>query len=313
MRRLLLGFVLIAISPHVGAAKDIFVDNMIGVDNNTGGTPTPQGAGNGPVRSIWRALLLAEKSDRVILANTGLPYHESITLQAGWHSGFDRNIPFRLIGNGAVLDGAGLIPVDAWESFVGPVFRFRPPRMAYQTLLLEDQPLVRRTAIGTRLPALAPLEWCLADGYIYFRCEAGRLPHQYPLRYGEMQTGITLYDVHFVEISDLTLRGFQLDGLNVHDNCCGVKLINVRSDFNGRSGFSISGWCKTKLEACAGSGNGVAHVRVDELATVTLIGGDFADDGVPSLLRLGGRIIRKEPAAPAPVEAAPAAASPPAE
>lgn len=287
------------------SAKDIFVDNVFGVDRNLGSTPTPQGAGNGPLRTITRALILAEKADRIVLANTGVPYQESITLQAGWHSGFDRSSPFQLVGNGAVLDGTAPVPVEVWETFRGPVFRFRPPRMAHQTLLLEDQPLVRRYPEGRRLPELQPLEWCLYDRYVYFHSEPDRLPHQYPLRYGGMQTGITLYDVHFVEISDLNLRGYQLDGINVHDNCCGIKLTNVKSEHNGRNGFSVSGWCKTALDHCGAEGNGVAQVRVDELAKVTLIGGAYAGNGAPAILQQGGRIIRQEPAPLPPVAAPP--------
>lgn len=279
-------------------AKDIFVDNTFGVDRNNGATPLPQGAGNGPLRTITRALLLADKADRVILANTGVAYRESLTLQAGWHSGFDRSAPFRLVGNGAILDGTAPTPPEAWEAFLGPVFRFQPPRMAHQTLLLDDQPLVRKPLVGGHLPALEPLEWCLYDGHVYFRCESNRLPQQYPLRFGGLQTGLTLYDIHFVEISDLVVRGYQLDGVNVHDNCCGITLTNVTSEHNGRSGFSISGWCKTTLDQCAAAGNGVAQVRVDELAKVTLIGGAYPQDGAPALLQLGGRITRKEPPPP---------------
>jgi hypothetical protein len=298
MLRAIISLLCLACCPAPAVAKDIFVDNAQGVDRNNGATALPQGAGNGPVRSISRALLLAEKADRVILANTGLPYQESLTLQAGWHSGFDRSFPFRLVGNGAVLDGTAPVPPEAWETFLGPVFRFQPPRMAHQTLLLEDQPLVRKPLLAGRLPALQPLEWCLYDGYVYFRSESDRLPQQYPLRYGGLQTGLTLYDIHFVEISDLVLRGYQLDGVNVHDNCCGITLTNVTSEHNGRSGFSISGWCKTTLDQCAAAGNGVAQVRVDELAKVTLIGGAYANNGVPALLQLGGRVTRKEPPAP---------------
>jgi hypothetical protein len=67
----------------------------------------------------------------------------------------------------------------------------------------------------------------------------------------------------------------------------------------------VSGWCQTTLDQCTAAGNGVAQVRIDELAKVTLIGGAYAENGVPAILQQGGRIIRKEPA-PAPLPMPPA-------
>ena len=145
-----------------GQARDIFVDNQFGDDRNEGIGPRSALSGGGPCRSITKALRLAEKGDRIVVAKTTTPYRESITLQAGRHSGIVGQ-PFIIEGNGAILDGRQPVPPEAWEHFEGNVFRFRPNRMSYQLLYMKDLPAVRRTASddGHRLPALKPLEWCV--------------------------------------------------------------------------------------------------------------------------------------------------------
>ena len=79
------------------SARDIYVNNVAGDDRFSGVAAATQGARIGPCRTIAHALELAAKGDRIILAATGEPYRESITLQAGRHSGFgDR--PFEIVG-----------------------------------------------------------------------------------------------------------------------------------------------------------------------------------------------------------------------
>ena len=116
--------VLIWISLSAGAsARDIFVNNVAGDDRFTGAATATQGARIGPCRTIARALELAAKGDRIVLAATGEPYRESITLQAGRHSGFgDR--PFEIVGGGATLLGTAPVPDAAWEHVGREVYRF---------------------------------------------------------------------------------------------------------------------------------------------------------------------------------------------
>src|SRR5262245_14854484 len=85
-------------------ARDIFVDNMLGDDRRGGSVAAPTGDGGGPCQSIAKALRIALPGDRIIVANTGQPYRESITVQGPRHSGSER-YPTTIIGNGATLDG----------------------------------------------------------------------------------------------------------------------------------------------------------------------------------------------------------------
>ena len=81
-------------------ARDIYVNNVAGDDRHPGTMERASGLGHGPCRTIARALRAAERGDQIVLANTGVPYRESITLEGGRHSGYPSR-PFAIRGNGA--------------------------------------------------------------------------------------------------------------------------------------------------------------------------------------------------------------------
>src|SRR5688572_10004213 len=95
----MLALCVILLFSTIAKAGDIYVDNLTGDDRRTGYMLTSDGVGNGPVRSITKALRLANKGDRIILVNNeGRPYRESIAISGGFHSGI-ATYPFTLIGN----------------------------------------------------------------------------------------------------------------------------------------------------------------------------------------------------------------------
>src|SRR5262245_55566178 len=95
----------IAFSSHVVLARDIYVSNTAGDDRSRGYEPESLYAGGGPVRTIAKALRIASTGDRIVIANTDVPYHESLSLVGERHSGYPHE-PFTIEGNGAVLDGS---------------------------------------------------------------------------------------------------------------------------------------------------------------------------------------------------------------
>lgn len=250
------------------SAIDWYVNNVKGDDGRDGRAEVVSGS-SGPFQTIARALRAARAGDRIVLAATGEPYRESITLQGGHHSGIGR-APFALVGNGAVLDGRARVPAGVWEHVSGHVFRFRPARMSFQTLYIGDALAERVAADRTSetLPELAPLQWCLHRGWIYFRTENNKLPSAYELYHGGESVGITLYEVRNVIIMDLTVRGFQLDGINAHDGAYDIMLAGVHSEGNGRSGISVGGASRVSLWRCAAKDNGVAQLRAESYAKV---------------------------------------------
>ncbi len=273
------------------SGRDVYVNNTTGDDRYDGLEPRPLTRGIGPVHSIGRALRTAGPGDRVVIANTGVPYYESITLQAGKHSGIP-GFPFELVGNGATLDGSAPLNSFVWQPYQGDVMRFRPARLTFQQLFLDHAPAVR-APLGENprlVPDLQPLEWRLCDNWVYFRVEAGRLPHQYDLRYARYTVGVTLYEVHDVIIRDLITQGFVLDGINAHDGVRRTTLLGVTSRGNGRSGISIGGASQVDLEACLVGDNGQAQVRTEGQCRVRIVNCDLIDDAAPALEKKGGRV-----------------------
>ncbi len=115
-------------STMVLAARDIYVNNVEGDDRSTGDMQNNSTVKMGPVRTIAKALRLARPGDHVVLASTGQPYRESVSLSGMRLSGAGDDLPVVITGNGAVLDGSVPVPDDAWEHYLGDIFRFRPSR-----------------------------------------------------------------------------------------------------------------------------------------------------------------------------------------
>jgi hypothetical protein len=297
MRGLVLAAVILTMAP-TAAARDIFVNNVAGDDRYDGSQPRSFG-GSGPCRSIARALRAAEKGDRIVLADTGVPYFECITLHSGKHSGLSFK-PFVLEGNGAVLSGLAPVSDNAWEGFRGDIVRFAPERKGWQQLYRDGVPLLQRQAFDySPLPDLQPLEWCLWRGAIYFRVEEGALPSDYDLAYAFHPVGLTLYEVRHVIVNNLVVQGFQLDGVSAPDNAFDVTLAGLNCRGNGRSGISIGGASRVAIEHCLVGNNGEAQVRTEGYCEVRIINSDLLDNTAPALVREGGEVTVEDPVAPA--------------
>lgn len=273
------------------SARDIFVDNVAGDDRFSGAAPFTQGARIGPCRTIAQALELAAKGDRVVLAATGQPYRESITLQAGRHSGFGER-PFEIVGGGATLLGAAPVPDAAWEHVGREVYRFSPPRKSSQLLFLDGKP-ANRVPVGPadlNLPDLQPRQWCLFQRDVYFRTEPGRTPDSYHLEYCVLPVGITLYEVRNVVVRDLIVQGFQLDGINAHDSVFDAWLKGITCRGNARSGVSVGGASRVQISECLLGGNGEAQLRTEGYSRTRLFGCRLLDNTAPAIQSEGGSV-----------------------
>lgn len=272
------------------SARDLFVDNVGGDDRFDGQAATTVGGRSGPCRTLGNALQKAQKGDRIILVATAKPYRESVTLQAGRHSGLERR-PFEIIGNGAVLDGSASVPRLAWKHVADGVYCFSPPLKSHQMLFLDGVP-AKRVEVDredTSMPELKPLEWCLFERKIYFRPEPGRVPDSYDLRYAARTVGITLYEVRNVLVRDVILQGFQLDGLNAHDGVFDTVLRNVTCRGNARSGISIGGASRVRLENCLAGDNGEAQLRTEGHSHTYVVDCELLDNSAPAIKREGGK------------------------
>lgn len=289
--RLLLLMLLLSWPAQITRAKEIHVNNVTGNDINRGQQPNYTGDG-GPVRTLWKALRLADSGDQVVLANSGQPYRECITLIGSHHSGLLAN-RFTIIGNGAVLDGSKSIPPHCWEHIVGDVFRFHPPRSSFQQLFIDDRPVTRVLAEPGRSPIgqLQAREWSLFEGQIYFRVEPDKSVYQYQLSCCGHPIGITLYRVQQVTIADLTVQGFQLDGVHAHDGVDDCALVGVTCRGNGRSGVAIAGTSKLQLDNCIVGDNGFAQLLTQGTSVTQLLESAILPKSAPPIVRQGGEVF----------------------
>lgn len=272
------------------AGREIYVNNLTGDDRCSGAQSLATPDLTGPVRTIARALQLANGGDRIILAATGQPYRESISI-VGLRLSGTRQRPLVIEGNGAVLDGSSPVPPEAWEHYRGAIFRFRPTRKAWQQLFLDGKPPVRvPVPPGRTVTELDALQWCLVDGWLYFCVENDKLPADYNLSCATLQTGITLYQVENVAILDLTVQGFQQDGINVFNNARGVYLAGVISRGNGRSGITVGGASSAVIEACLLGNNGKAQLLTLPYCEVRIINSYLLGNTAPGWVDRGGSV-----------------------
>ncbi len=280
----------LAVSP--AAARDIFVNNVAGDDGATGRFEQPNGERTGPVRSIAKALRLAERSDRIVLAKTDQPYRESISLVGRRHSGHAWQ-PFIIEGKGAILDGSTPVPGDAWEHYRGAVFRFRPPGLRFQQLFLAGKPVqrVRATPRGAPPPHFEPLQWCLDGQHLYFCVEQDKLPEDYDLSFAALRAGVTFYHVEHVALVDLTVQGFHLDGINAFNTARDVRLVGVTSRGNGRSGVAVGAASRATLEGCLVGDNGTAQLLTLPYSRTRVRDSTLIGNTAPAWVDRGGQLL----------------------
>jgi len=280
---------MMAVLAGPGEARDLYVDNLRGDDALDGEKTEASHGGSGPVRTIGRALRLAGAGDRIILANNDEPYGESISLVGSRHSGDPRH-PFMIVGNGAMLDGSSPVPPDAWEHVTGAVFRFRPHRLGPQQLFLDGRPAQRIRVAGDKLPSLAPRQWCVVGGAIFFCVDPDKLPRDYALRYAREEVGVTLAHVRHVGIADLVVQGFRLDGINAATDAREVELLRVVCRGNGRSGLAVGGASVVNLTDSLLGDNAEAQLLALAHGQTYLSGTELLAGFAPECVRRGGRV-----------------------
>ncbi|QDV68741.1 hypothetical protein Poly24_24540 [Rosistilla carotiformis] len=272
-------------------ARDLVIDNVSGSDyqNDRGLVAGP--ATFGPYRTIMRALLVAQPGDSIVLTKTDIPYRECISLNGTRHSGTPM-FPFRIVGNGAVLDGSTSPRRDGWEIVSGDLYRYIPPRPGYGQMMLAGRAMSRFISSDGDLSAMAAGQWAHWNGRMFYRPPAGKSPLDEPLEITTEAVGITLYDVEHVIISDLTVRGYRLDGINAHDKANHVQLIGIAARHNGRSGISVGGSSSVTIGATLCELNSVAQLRTEGQSHTYLANVDLAEGVGTPLANEGGRVLR---------------------
>jgi hypothetical protein len=147
------------------------------------------------------------------------------------------------------------------------------------------------TSLNWTVPPLDPLEWTLTAGEIYLRTEPHQIPQAYPLSYAWLQTGITLNYVHDVEIRDLIVQGFQIDGVNIHDAVNDARLVGLTCRGNGRAGITVSGGSRAEIEDSIVGDNGEAQLRAESYCLTRVFDCELIGNTAPAYVIDKGRLI----------------------
>jgi len=268
-----LGLLLLGLTglPAQCAADVIFVDNQRGDDARGGLTDATHGGVFGPVRTIRRALELADSGDTLVLKNTGQPYYESIELFGPRHSGV-RFTEFTIIGNGSVIDGSNAVPPGAWKPVGADLWKFTPWRKGHYQLILDGRllPEIDVPSDAREVPAMPRGQWCAWKGSIYFHAQRADAPQTRAFRFAARGVGLSLYRVQGVRIRDLTFRWFRLDGANAHNLCSGIVLQDVVLAENGRSGLFCGGATRMSVSGGFVQGNRKHSVLIRGIGSVDI-------------------------------------------
>ena len=292
MRKLGLFLVLSLALGVPAAGRDFLVSNVGGDGRFSGHQWQGTTDFSGPLRTVARALEEAGPGDRIVLAATGQPYSESLSLVGSRHSGSSTR-PFAIIGNGAVLDGSMPVPGTAWKHYEGAMFVFHPACGGAEQLFLGAKPAAKVSAsrIAERPPRLKPLQWCLCQGDIYFCVEKDRLPRDYPLRVTSLTTGITLFQVHNVVLADLVIQGYRVDGVSAANSARDIQLRGLTCRGNARSGVSVGGASIVDIEGCLLGNNGEAQLLTLPISETHVRSSSFLPLTAPGWVDQGGRFF----------------------
>lgn len=264
--------ILLSITPPTSATV-LYVNNRTGTDRNDGLVETPLNVVTGPVKSISRALELAESGDTIVVANTGVPYYDNLTFQGEKHSGHASR-PFEIIGNGATLTGAMVIPAGAWREVALDVWKVAPYRKGHFQLVRDGKALAEvRPNAGeqwTSLPEMQENEWCVWRGAIYYKSQRRVLPATLNMSIARRSCGITVFAAHDIVISDLTIQHFRLDGVNVHDLATSVQLNKLTLRENGRAGIAVGGSSTAQITGSDIERNRDHSILIQEAAAISL-------------------------------------------
>jgi hypothetical protein len=273
------------------AGREIVVDNVAGDDRFTGQASRDPGGTAGPVRTLAKALRLAGPGDTIVLVKNDAPYRESFSLTGSCHSGTSEQ-PFTVRGNGAIFDGSAAAPAEKWESYRGAIFRLRGRPTGYSQLFLDGRPAVRVFAAQSAKtpPDLQPRQWCSVAGRIYFCVDKTKLPGDYKLSYAHDPTGVTLFHVEHIRVADLTVQGFQVDGISLYNSARDVTLSNVTCRGNGRSGVAVGGASSVTIDDSLLGNNGQAQLLAMPFSEAHVRSSHLLSNSAPALVDQGGRV-----------------------
>lgn len=295
-RRIFPTAILAAAALAAGARSATFyVNNLIGHDRYDGRTPTAQGTGVGPVKTVQAAIRRAQSGDVVLLLPTGAPYTEPIVVPARSGLGV-KGYPLTIEGNGVELVGYRPIDPYHWDYASQGVYRLRRPFQPTGVLFSLSGGLPRKTCeLWGPMPSLERGEYAFWAGHFYIRPARPFGIEDHALAESFVPAGVVVDRTSHVVIRNLRIRGFRDDAVQVKGPAEGVRIERCLLADNGRAGISTTTNTSVDMVGCFVTGNvkfGVVaenHARLAlESCAVEANGRERRTDDTASLERRGG-------------------------
>ena len=247
-----------------GLSHDIYVNPAAGDDRNNGLGEVLDNAG-GPVKTIARAIHLAEPGDTIHLAPA--VYRESALFSN--RSGAE-GMPIVLDGHGATLEGSDLLVPEDWTEVSPGLYRND------HLIKMQDFILTRwfflfdgkmnhmgRTSKGIKAPLKKPEElkndewtWAESERAFYIRIDPAK-----KLADGHIAAPIRSVGVGFggvcehIVVRNLTGTHVYNDAFNIHGVTRDVVFENIRAIECGDDGFSAHDDCVVRIDGFTSIGN----------------------------------------------------------
>jgi hypothetical protein len=188
-------------------------------------------------------------------------------------------LPFRVIGNGAVLSGAKPVPAASWRSVDG-LWQLAPRRKGRFLLLRDGKPLPRHTlprnGPAPTLESIPDGHWGVWRGKIHYRTSELLDTGIAQLAIATGDCGITLFAVRHVQIENLIVQHWRLDGISAPGLCFDVVLKNVVCRENGRAGLVVSGTSQIRGETLELTDNLEHSLLIENYGLADVVDGKFS-------------------------------------
>ncbi|HOF18893.1 MAG TPA: hypothetical protein PK082_08280, partial [Phycisphaerae bacterium] len=251
--------------------RDLYVDPDRGDDGANGLAPQAGPERSGPVKTIAKAVGLAQPGDTVHLTPRPTPYRDCVLLRE--RSG-EPGKPITIDGHGVTITGADPLRPADWTDLGEGLYR---SDTLYAALRGDDSVIQRvfflfkgrmqrmgRTSKGAKAPFkkpedLRPGEWTFQAGSnsFYVRIAAGESLADAAIEIPYRANGVAIRgkkNEHLV-LRNLTVTHFLNDGYNLHQHSKHVRFENIAAFECGDDGFSAHEGCDCEVEGYRASGN----------------------------------------------------------
>lgn len=263
-------------------AATLHIDSWNGDDQG-------DGSAEQPVKTIRRAVALAQPGDVIQMKRGETPIYDSIVLRN--KSGMAEQ-PITFDGGGNTLIGTQSIRTEEWELVSAGLYRTdklmagelaagdnkrNAPRVNRFFFVINDQVnLMGRSSKGDKAPFLkpedlAPGEWTFVndEAAFYLAVEPNQSLAEHQIEIPVLQNGLaTRGACNHWRIRNLHVRRFQNDGFNFHGSTRDFKLENISAEECGDDGMSAHGDCHVEVDGFVSRRNSTGICHIDDSSSI---------------------------------------------